>query len=35
MSALEVVKDEFMENAYKLGVLRNELRKIETDMITT
>ena len=37
MSALEVVKDENLcENAYKLGeILRNELRKIETDMITT
>ena len=37
MSALEVVKDENLcENAYKLGkVLRNELRQIETDMITT
>ena len=37
MAALEVVKDENLcENAYKLGeILRNELRKIETDMITT
>ena len=37
MSALEVVKDENLcENAYKLGkILRDELRKIETDMITT
>ena len=37
MAALEVVKDENLcENAYKLGkVLRNELRQIETDMITT
>ena len=37
MSALEVVKNENLcENAYKLGeILRNELRKIETDMITT
>ena len=37
MSALEVVKDENLcENAYKLGeILRNELRKIETDMIAT
>ena len=37
MSALKVVKDENLcENAYKLGeILRNELRKIETDMITT
>ena len=37
MAALEVVKDENLcENAYKLGkILRNELRKIESDMITT
>ena len=37
MAALEVVKDENLcENAYKLGkILRNELRQIETDMITT
>jgi len=37
MAALEVVKDENLcENAYKLGkILRKELRKIETDMITT
>ena len=37
MAALEVVKDENLcKNAYKLGeILRNELRKIETDMITT
>jgi len=37
MAALEVIKDENLcENAYKLGkILRNELRKIETDMITT
>ncbi|MAR21776.1 MAG: ornithine--oxo-acid transaminase [Flavobacteriales bacterium] len=37
MAALEVVKDENLcQNAYKLGkILRKELRKIETDMITT
>tara|TARA_B100000900_G_scaffold81472_1_gene65724 strand:+ start:20833 stop:22047 length:1215 start_codon:yes stop_codon:yes gene_type:complete len=37
MAALEVIKDENLcDNAYKLGkILRNELRKIETDMITT
>ncbi len=36
MAALEVVKDENLcDNAYKLGkILRNELRKIETNMIT-
>ena len=37
MAALEVIKDENLcENAYKLGkILRNELRKIQTDMIAT
>ena len=37
MAALEVVKDENLcDNAYKLGkILRNELCKIETEMITT
>ena len=37
MAALEVIKDENLcENAYKLGkILRKELRKIDTDMITT
>ena len=36
MSALVVKDEDLCENAYRLGkILRDELRKIETDMITT